>query len=89
MDRGVVVLSARRAEQEAKKRGEAVSETGLEFRKVQANLNTKKWRERDLVQRKVESVLRKRSGRCAHIFKTEAKATTANSPSSTASTKTS
>lgn len=71
--RGVVVLSARRAEQEAKKRGEAVSEIGLEFRKVQANLTTKKWREGNLVQRKVESVLRKKSGRCAHFFKSEAK----------------
>lgn len=70
---GVVVLSARRAEQEAKKRGEAVSEIGLEFRKVQANLTTKKWREGNLVQRKVESVLSKKSGRYAHFFKTEAK----------------
>ena len=70
--RGVVVLSARKAEQDAKKRGEAVSEIESEFRKVQAKLNTKRWRERDVVQRKVESVLRKKS-RYAHFFKTEAK----------------
>ena len=70
--RGVVVLSARKAEQDAKKRGEAVSEIESEFRKVQAKLNTKRWRERDVVQRKVESVLRTKS-RYAHFFKTEAK----------------
>ncbi len=68
--RGVVVLSRRKAEQDAKKRSDAISEIESEFRKVQAKLNTKRWRERDLVQRKVESILRKKSS-YAHLFKTE------------------
>jgi transposase len=70
--RGVVVLSGRKAEQDAKKRGEAVSEIESEFRKIKAKLNTKRWRERDLVQRRVESILsRKKKSSHAHLFKTE------------------
>jgi transposase len=70
--RGVVVLSRRKAEQDAKKRSDAISEIESEFRKVQAKLNKRRWRERDLVQRKVESILRKKS-RYAPLLKTEVK----------------
>ncbi len=68
--RGVVVLSRRKAEQDAEKRSEAVSEMESEFRKIKAKLNTKRWSERDLVQRRVESILGKKS-RYARLFKTK------------------
>ena len=71
--RVVVVLSRRKAEQDAKKRSEAVSEIESEFRKIKAKLNTKRWREKDAVQRKVESILRKKKSGYARLFKTEVK----------------
>jgi transposase len=68
--RGVVVLSRRKAEQDAKKRSEAISAIESEFVKIKAKLNTKRWSERDVVQRRVDSILRKKSG-YARLFKTK------------------
>lgn len=70
--RGIVVLSERKREQDAKRRDEAIESVLSKLKEIGAKLNTRKWMKPEFVRKKVEAVL-KRKQNYTHLFTAEVK----------------
>lgn len=68
--RGIVVLSDRKAEQDRRRRDEAVRSIESKLDEIRAKLNGRKWRKPEFVRKKVDAVL-KRKQNYAHLVRAE------------------